>query len=73
MTPLAVGILVGGCAGIVGTIVVWVNGFACDLWNQDNERYKDCVKKAGGTEGCGSNPATNGSRPRGCGECGKAK
>ena len=73
MTALGVGILSVGCAGIVGTIVWKVNGFACDLWNQDNERYKDCVKRTRGTEGCGSNPATNGSRPRGCGECGKAK
>jgi hypothetical protein len=73
MTALAVGILAVGSAGIVGTIVVLVNGFACDLWNKENEAYKNCVAKTGGTEGCGSNPASNGSKPQGCDECGKAK
>jgi hypothetical protein len=70
MTPLAVGLLVGGCAGIVGTIVVLVNGFACDLWNKENEAYKNCVAKTGGL-GCGSDPASK--KPQGCDECGKAK
>ena len=70
MTPLAIGILVVGSAGIVSTIVVLVNGFACDLWNQENEAYKKCVAETGGL-GCGSNPASK--KPQGCKECGKAK
>jgi len=69
MTALAVGILAVGSAGIVGTIVVLVNGFACDLWNKENDAYKDCVAKTGGV-GCGSDPASK--KPQGC-ECNKAK
>ena len=51
MEPLSATILVVGISAIVGGIVVLVNGFACDLWNQQNNAYTKCVAATGGP-GC---------------------